>query len=634
MPSNIDSDTRLDGAISDFCQYNYRMGFLLAREDHQVEDGWKSEPVGAGAYSFVLCYDPKNPFSAQYDGQGRWVLVLGNVLDTKHWTYSNDDESISRIAKNLLDLLCSKADFLDYTDYLSGRYLIVYYDGEDCCLLQDALGTRSVAYSKDMSVFASHYELVESVVRSGHSPFWEKYSRMEPKPFTMLGNLTPYRDVLTLYPSHEAVIGKKAVRRIWPREPYRMRTYDESAELISALISMQLKILASNENVYIQLTGGQDSRGTLAMSRAVSRDVMYYTYVSEKDPLTKKDFVHASQIAELLDLPFMTIDVDSVAAAGQDARFQKCMGNIHYNRGVKSAVLACKLGLPEDALVVESTAGEVLRRHVVFNDIGVDWSAEKCYRAGFTSFYKTGDPEWSEYFDNFFRELEYDNIHGYRVGEMMYVEHRIGNWRSNCIINQESLAYQVFVPVNTRKILEYAFSTPHADRSLLVSKIIKNAWPLAMWYIPNTDYTLLDCYRFNDNGSKVENLEFSSGGRDDGREPAFSTDVGMGSFAFGFAGEVVEGDWIKAAFSIPSNRKTCQIIFRVNGKIRNGLVEISIGVGERAEAMDASTVGKLTQTVTLPTDGNNEACFTMRVSSDFDSKKENVSVTVMGVFTE
>ena len=181
----------------------YKRGFLCAQGSElafvRLNQRWKKADLPQG---FVLAYDPLNKVSF-VSKRGVWLCLCGSYCMDAESGHMNFQE----IAENLLtELAVSEKCFYDYLDRLNGRFVCIFSAAGHIAFLNDASAARSVFYSVNKPVFASHYNLVQELAQSAEDPFYPKYAewvqekkaKSEGWPWIMPANRTPWADIRAL----------------------------------------------------------------------------------------------------------------------------------------------------------------------------------------------------------------------------------------------------------------------------------------------------------------------------------------------------------------------------------------------------------------------------------------------------
>lgn len=611
----------------------YKRGFILSEFELDFDCTWAKNRIG----NLYITYDVDNEFVYVSNNDGLWISILGHTIDTFNWIYGNTKEKLKSIASNLLDIVNDHDVLMDRIDYLSGRFIIIYSDGINNYLIQDASGLRSVYYHEEITILSSHYEIIHQLTGAAESIYWEKYQQMDKKPWVMMANLTPYEKIYSMVSNHEYNITKKTIKRIWPRKEIEPRSIRDVCGYIKETISKQIDLISSVNKLYIQITGGYDSRLMLALSKSSSSKITYYTYVSKKDPKTVFDFNSAVNLMKQFDLKYCSVDVDKNYLTPQEYEiFYNQMKKIHYHISIPRPVLACYFNLPDDAISIRSSLIELCRDSDNYNALGINETKEHVFNSMFKQYSNQDEVLYKQLFNQYYNLFEYDNIFDYRMGDILYLENRMQFWLSNCVINEEDWATKTFIPFNTRKIIEYCLSVSSSmkKQKILIDEIIKSSWYEVLWHVPNTNFYSHDLDDHNVNALAVDQISIYSGSiNDNTRMPAFDKSISFKSFTFSFSEIPAVGDFILVDLGsfVIHNKKRIQIAVTCVGSVDSGLFKLSlISSGNVSSCVDISTIK--TGTILLESDIGDEIFLRLDTLSNVSRKQSNFSLVITNVY--
>ena len=478
----------------------YRRGFLLHRRGTGIGPvaHWPGRELGASGW--ILRHDPQE--SAEFlplaDGR-RWVLVYGLCL------YAGDDERRLSPARRLAEALQESDEaLLDALDHLGGRHAVLTGDGPDVVLRQDALGMRSVCFSPKAALVSSHAHLIHDI--SAHPLRTSRNGR--PGILHVWGR-TPYLGIEALLPNHELHLTGWRVRRFYPRRPnaYRDMPLDERLDLFRRRWSRQMQELAARpEQLVMSLTGGADSRTTLALNWDHLRRLSLFTYTADRRAGSRhrESLAKDERIVERLRVLLpearhsffriedrsagLTPEQESVVARNTYGKHGAWLlphylrefsaeAHIHL-RGFGYEVGRAYWNVAEDNSTIDSL--EQLFLHRTAKTRPTEPAAER--RAVF----RRGLQRW-----------QYDtDLHGMHLRDLYYWEMRMGRWGAE-VLNETDLAFETCVQLNVRSLLEISLSLPIEDRrsGFLFAELINASYPLLNFFGKNDDRNLYEITR-------------------------------------------------------------------------------------------------------------------------------------------
>ncbi|OYD21128.1 hypothetical protein [Oceanimonas baumannii] len=412
------------------------------------------------------------------------VCLIGYALNP--FTGANDN---SRIAQHLAKLLSEdESNFFDYLDQLSGRFLLLCKKEDREFLLQDAMGYRCALYSTDPTRFmiASHTSLFQSVFdfrlneEAFHISTQENYS--------MGGNylpglMTAISQVRPLLPNTFIDLRTISIHRFFPREELeRNELTDEFVEKISKVLCRQNEMLTKRFKVVLSLTGGLDSRISLAtLKNHTERLDKVFTYIINGNQSHKKDISIAPKIAEQAHLTsFSTINVKkSDLLLGDFLDKSQKIVNCNIKKSSSDMIALYLVGVEDPSTVHYMSYGpEVFNCYFTKNPINRDGvlSLDKLCRLYKRSLVHLTKDAWQEFID--IHNPQMKEVYGYCPYDLLYWEHRNGAWLGARMSDTDMVA-DTFVPFNNRKILKEFLSIRQDLRRTkeIHKKLIQFNWP-------------------------------------------------------------------------------------------------------------------------------------------------------------
>jgi len=469
----------------------FKRGFLIASESkdkiinkisNHVKQNWVKASIGKYHVYYDKILDKKI-----YSKNKTQMLLLGYAVDTMN---SIIDEDI--IIKNLFSSIeKSNEAFFDYLDNLTGRFIIFYNSPGKSFLLQDAAGTRGGYYNSldDELLISSHIQLIAEIKEYNKSN--DLKGIIDSKDYInhckyLPGIKSYYKNIFTLTPNTMIDIKNRSIKRFFPREILNKEKNTKNIiEELSGLFQRQIDLIAKKYKLAVSLTGGIDSRLTLAATKNNSDKCVYFTYVCNDDEDENNDALFAEDLARDYKLKHKIYKINFNQYTGYLDEFKR---NTAYMRADRQGLIARGLYdmYPACSIHVKSSVGEIGRGFYQKNYPPVPFS--KVLLPKIMSYLYGVNPN-SNYTINSFKEFinitNFKDIYKYKYPcyDMFYWEHRIGCWQALQILDND-IVHDTFIIYNNRHILKKLLSVNINDRlnNKLQIEIIKNLWDEILKY--------------------------------------------------------------------------------------------------------------------------------------------------------
>lgn len=455
----------------------YARGFLFTNapvhcEAYPFYGQWQSETLG----SFTLLVAQKQTYYVHIQAAVTMILV-GHAYDPLDML---SDENV--ILSELCAAFCEDRDrFFQALNQLTGVFTLFALTKQCVFVIGDATCMQTTFYAlKDGKIYvSSHTGLLGDLLNLPWDPY---VKRLTQYPFFKLlgnslpGDLTQFQEVKRLVPNHLVVFQDQSVqvkRFFWPQKCHLSNAQIEKEA--AALLHNNLELISKKwSRPAISMTGGCDSKTTLACANGLYDRFSYFSYVSSESE--NVDAVAAHTICEHLGLKHTIYQIPA-----SDDRFS-CINEAQ-------AILDCNTGniIPtlrnevrkrcffadtdDFDIEVKSWASEIGRAYYSkrFNgrvNFGKKPSARVC-----TTLYKfflhdrklvrETDRIFQNYLQGFFEQAATDPI---EWQEQFFWEFRVASWNGLVITGEHRYAFDVTIPYNNRKILCLLLSAPIQDR--------------------------------------------------------------------------------------------------------------------------------------------------------------------------
>lgn len=457
---------------------------VLPRENDRKDLFVNSRKETVFSYDFLYSENLKWKQAEKNDCKLLLIGIAINIFD------STLNEAV--IANHLLqEWKESKIKFYESLDDLSGSFLVLVFEKDKgVSVFTDACGTYSVFYSNSPRDFclSSHPRLVSKCIGTETSDFqryWSSHSAFSAGGKYYPANLTEFESVLQLTPNTYVSSTERLPVRYFPRKSLEVNlSYKGIVDLISTALKAQLKNITERFTVTMSLSGGLDSRISLAASKEVKSSIEYFTYSIRGNKYLKTDMDIAQRLAKELSFDHTEIRIKTGDVISQRVKLQRELdspGNA-ANNDLTQAYFD-QFGSNPERVHIRSNLMEIARAYYLSNPA----NSRNAYTPRKISGLfrgKTRD-ELAPVFDKFLRDVQFHKTagKGYHYSDLFYWEHRMGVFVAN-VAKRERPIHETVMLFNNRKILNAALSLDIDDRisAKLFYDLCKEMWPEVLNY--------------------------------------------------------------------------------------------------------------------------------------------------------
>lgn len=464
----------------------FKRGFIIAKKrvdayldslGGYIKDKWKREKEG----DFFFYYDPDIE-RFFYKKNNNFIFILGTLIDpiNKIW----DANLIIR--KLLENLLSGETFFFDYLDKLTGRFVMLVSCDENNFLIHDATGINAVFYNNlsDELIISSHTQIIAEI--KGYKITGIREALFNNKKFKsrtcyMPGLETGYENIRILSPNTLIDLNEKKIKRFFPRERLKKQKINQQliAE-ISEILTNTFELLVKKYELAVSLTGGIDSRLTLASSKAHKDKIIYFTYKFDDEYGHSDDIRLATEVASIANIKHEKYIIDSSKYTEYIELFNRNSGYLRPESQAK-LVYAIYHNFPKNRIHIKSTVSEISEGFYLRHFPPIP--AFKPFLKYILSKFYNPIKEYNKFthwaFSEFIKIAEFGNFYklGYNYYDMFYWEHRNGCWQS--LQNQDfNVVHDIFIIYNNRELLKKLLSISVKERIAckVHYELIKNIW--------------------------------------------------------------------------------------------------------------------------------------------------------------
>ncbi len=388
------------------------------------------------------------------------------------------------VEKLLLNFNNSFSLFIDYLNELTGLFTIIMLNKEKMYLFGDCAGMQSSYYdiSHNNINISSHFQLIadlnnyiidDYISKLMNCKFYHYYGPFLP------GDLSAYKEIKRLVPNTYIDINLNnnscEISRFYPynEDKYKDYAYDELIEKISTTLHNNMVLISKKwAKPAISLTGGMDSKTTLACSNGLYDKFSYFSYISMDGE--KIDALAANKICKSLGLKHRIYNINYDV---NDVDFQNTKAVINHNFG--------QIGLPNDNDVakrmffkdtndfdveVKSWVSEIGRANY-YKKFGKRKMPGHLTPKQMTCMYKLFITNRKLYkhttkvFKDYCAKINFGSFpKKYDESDMFLWEVRYGGWGGLVITGEHRYSFDITIPYNNRELLDMFLSLPINSR--------------------------------------------------------------------------------------------------------------------------------------------------------------------------
>lgn len=464
-------------------EYLYARGYLITdRKDINLDDypfyhNWEIIPL----YRFdVLLHHRQKCFI--YESDKRKHFLIGHCYNP----FTNEYEE-SAIVKRLSEQ--SGDTYWDYLNQLTGNFITGFEDiNGRISFTCDATAMMSAFYGMAGNHFyISNYSyLIGEMTNLKFEPYVEDlihykhyhlFGRMLP------GDMSAYREIKHIIPNFQIQYqnGKVMKKRFWPIETIKTdiskAEYETKIEQCANILHESLRMISMKwpEHAAISLTGGCDSKTTLACANGLYDRFKYFSYISSE--AEKVDADAAKKIAKSLNIikNYKTYIIPQTDEEIEDAEFWRKLlnrncGEIGDNNANDIRKRAYFIKHHDFDVEVKSWVSEIARAYYSkrflrerFPDRPTPRYLTAMYKVFFLErdLVRETDKRFQAYLDEYYSDEVFKKISWI---DLIFWEYRVSSWNGLVISNEQSLSYDITIPYNNRILLQMLLGTPLKKR--------------------------------------------------------------------------------------------------------------------------------------------------------------------------
>ncbi|MBM0046206.1 hypothetical protein JNO63_03775 [Anaerococcus sp. mt242] len=418
----------------------FRRQFVLTNRKKRIES-WQEIPI----FDDYKIYAHPNLQVVDKTSGDKRAIMLGYTIDPDNPEFLDED-----IVNHLITYSLSADDFINNTGSLTGRWIFFYISDTEKIVFSDPATARSIYYSDDELMLGTNPNIINYYKRH-QQDLSEDYSEYISSKYYSINEYEWYSDktcleqVYKLKPNHYYDLNRKSVERFWTDLDYN--SYKETIDRVTELLVNSFKSLKNRDYDYIQsLTAGFDSRVVYAASSAASFESKFFLSTMNVLPLNHPDIVIARDILNDSNKDLVIID-DLADLSPEFINFYK--ENIDHSRILPKTLtiqhFLSNNDFGNNIMQITGNYSAVIKDNYKKNT--AKDGAEISKLIGIPKKYKIFDKEFDQWIWENKDMIEEAQVY---MMDLFYWEHRLPNWGTNFIANQD-IAIDEFSPFNNRE---------------------------------------------------------------------------------------------------------------------------------------------------------------------------------------
>ena len=407
------------------------------------------------------------------------VFLIGNAVNP--FTKEYDEQAIVEKLARLI--YSSQNEWMQLVNQLTGCFIVGTIRGAKLEFITDPTEMLFAAYAKIGGHFylSSHTQLIGDLCalekddftkRFEQYPYFYKYGIFFP------GDRTQFSEVKRVLTNHLYQYENEVIwNRIYPtRELNECKTQQEYEELIKSVakILQDTMFCASQkwDKPAISMTGGMDSKTTLAMANGMYSGFQYYSYITMDG-----DEIDANAAHEIAKAVGIQHKIYRLSNNDSDYKNIGIMRKIlmHNNGGyrvnpndVRKRVFFSNN--KDFDIEIKSWVSEIGRANY-YKKFGLKKMPQELSARNMTALFKIFISqrnlmkETDKYFEEFIEKSKFNSIpDGYDASDMYLWEFRYSAWGGMVITMEHSFSNEIFIPFNNRELLDLMLKAPKEKR--------------------------------------------------------------------------------------------------------------------------------------------------------------------------
>lgn len=477
MKQLLDQDNK-----TNFREYLYVRGYFITDNDninlkeYPFYNNWWT--INLFKYKIYLHYKQR---CCIWENKGKKFFIIGHCYNP--FTGEKDEKAIiQRLAKHFMT-----KTYFDYLNQLTGNFIVGYEkENGELSFTCDATGMLTAYYGEVNSYFyvSNYSHLIGDVCNLEFDPYIKKLVNY--RFYYLFGKLLPgdmsaYKNIRHIIPNFQITLGEGKIikKRFWPTEmistEISQEEYIKKIKVCANILHNSMKLISEKwpEKVAISLTGGCDSKTTLACTNGIYDKFNYFSYISSE--AEKIDAEAAEKICRELGLKHKTYKISQKDNKFKDIEIWRSIlrrncGEIGENNQNDVRKRIYFVHHHDFDVEVKSWVSEIVRAYYnkrfdrkKFPKYPTPRYLTAMYKVFFWQrrLVRETDKKFKKYLREYYTKDIFDKVNW---PDLIFWEYRVSSWNGLVISNEHSLSFDITIPYNNRIFLQILLGTPLKKR--------------------------------------------------------------------------------------------------------------------------------------------------------------------------
>ncbi|GFZ91313.1 hypothetical protein GCM10010978_32450 [Compostibacillus humi] len=383
--------------------------------------------------------------------------------------------------------------FTEYSNYI---YAMLVYDNV-IKIFNDMASLRTVFYHENYMIIGSHDSLINEAL---NNKLKQVYTHPNEISFS---NLTRYESVRKLIPNMSLEINSGKLERYYPLSAFESKPKAEIKEEIISYLNETVKwIESSTYKPLLSLTGGGDSRMSLAALKPIIDKIETFTYLkntSNENDFVKRTFENDEKIVtDIVHNLNLNHKFFSISTKTNTKLKNVIKQNVFSNHNLNLAIDYLNRYGGQGFLHIRSTALFNVGKYIFPKEtLKVQkWDIKNIayYLKKWTNI--KDDQENEQCLSNLIKYAQLDNFYNHNPLELLFLSYRLIQWHSG-VVGESDIAFNTMLLLNSRKVVDLMLSYPAEDRynNELFYELIQELWPILNYWDVNNPTNLAQKYK-------------------------------------------------------------------------------------------------------------------------------------------